>query len=531
MYAYKQALFLVIPTLLSSGCNIPNQIEKKAPNIIVILVDDMGYSDIGCYGGEVHTPNLDLLADNGIRFTQFYNAARCCPTRASLLTGLYPHQAGMGAMTRNPETSQPGPYQGYINNSSVTIAEALKSANYYTAISGKWHVGDIQPHWPLDRGFDNFFGLIGGAGNLFDTSRGRHPDRETLHVIDTVAYIQPDGFYMTDAITEHGIGFIEKAHQKNQPLFLYLSYTAPHWPMQAWQEDIDKYRGRYMEGWDKLSQDRLEKMTKLGLFDALNHNIMSDPDVPAWETLSAEEKDRMDLLMSIYAAMIDRMDQGIGKIVERLKSLDEWDNTLILFLSDNGASSEYDMLGTDFWGNGWDGTAAPGSGDSFLSYGQAWANFSNLPFRLYKKNAHEGGIATPLITHWPNGISKPGRITDHPGHIIDIMATCLDIAGVTYPKTHKTHEITPNPGISLTSLFKNETQPEHESLFWEHTGNKAVRKGHWKLVAEAGKEWELYDLSKDRFELNNLIQENPEVALSLILAYETWANQVGVRNN
>jgi arylsulfatase A-like enzyme len=523
------SLITALPVFVLGSCSGTGSGKTDKPNILVILVDDMGYSDIGCYGGEINTPNLDKLAENGIRFTQFYNAARCCPTRASLLTGLYPHQAGMGAMTRNPETSPPGPYQGYLNDRCVTIAEVLKEAGYYSAISGKWHVGDTRPHWPTDRGFDNFFGLIGGAANFFDINRGRHPDRETLHLVDTVRYVQPEDFYMTDAITDHALGFIQEATKRKQPLFLYLSYTAPHWPLHARQEDIDKYRGKYLKGWDVLAAERVDKMVSLGLIEKPSLAIPRDSEVPEWDSLSEEQKDRLDLLMAIYAAQIDRMDQGIGRVLTRLKELDELNNTLILFLSDNGACDEYDMLGTDFWGNFWDGTAIPGSGDSFASYGRAWANLSNVPLRLYKKNAHEGGIATPCIAHWPEGIKNPGRITGETGHIIDIMPTLCQLAGISYPEVYNNRPITPSPGLSLLPVLLNETMPERPHLFWEHINNKAIRNGDWKLVAEAGKDWELFNMAADRYELNNMAKEFPDKVQAMEDEYMTWAKAIGVR--
>jgi arylsulfatase A-like enzyme len=526
---YSNTFLACLPILVLSGCASKEVDLPEKPNIIIILADDMGYSDIGCYGSEINTPNIDRLAKNGIRFTQFYNAARCSPSRASILTGLYPHQAGMGGNAKSHQNSKPGPYQGYINNSSLTVAELLKSAGYYTAISGKWHLGDTSPHWPLDRGFDNFFGLINGAANFFDISRGRFPDRKTLHLIDSTEYEQPEDFYMTDAITDHALSFMQKKKSEEKPFFLYLSYTAPHWPMHARQEDIDKYRGKYLKGWDVLREERLERLISSGLISGPLPEIHRDPSVPEWESLTEEQKDRMDLLMSIYAAMIDRMDQGIGRVISYLEESGELDNTLIFFLSDNGACDEYDALGTDMWGNFYDKNVRPGSGDTFHTYGRSWAHLGNVPFRLYKKYTHEGGISTPLIAHWPNGISDKGSITNHVGHIIDFMPTFCELAGIEYPTEFNGNKITPSPGISLVPLFKGVSPEAHHALFWEHVGNKAIRKGEWKLVSMGDGDWELFNMKVDRFETENLIRSEKLLADSLSVEYDNWAHRVGAR--
>ncbi|MCK5702099.1 MAG: sulfatase-like hydrolase/transferase, partial [Cyclobacteriaceae bacterium] len=326
--------------------------DREKPNIILILADDMGYSDLGCYGGEVSTPNRDQIASGGIRFTQFYNAARCCPTRASLLTGLYPHQAGMGGMVKKPGAVPEGPYQGYLSKNSVTIAEVLKQGGYFTAASGKWHVGEERPHWPTDRGFDKYFGLISGAANYFDITKAKSKDAVRHFAIDSTAYMPPkEGFYMTDAITDNAVKFLQIAESNDQPFFLYLPYTAPHWPLHALEEDIEKYKGKYMKGWDVLRAARYVKMLGMELIE--NSGLLSrrNPEAIAWDELSDEQKTQMDLLMAIYAAQIDRMDQGIGKILEQLEAMQATDNTMIIFLSDNGGSAEYGPLGTDFWGN------------------------------------------------------------------------------------------------------------------------------------------------------------------------------------
>lgn len=523
-------LFLVTVSLVAcNGIKQENKEESARPNIIIIMADDMGYSDIGCYGGEMKTPNIDRLADNGIRFTQFYNAARCCPTRASLLTGLYPHQAGMGGMVKENDSGNPGPYQGYLNERCVTIAEVLKSGGYYTAASGKWHVGEVKPHWPTNRGFDNYYGLISGAANYFDITKGKRPGIVRHFAKDSTEYLPPKkGFYMTDAITENALTFLDRADGKNKPFFLYLAYTAPHWPLHALQEDIDKYTGKFMEGWDKLREKRYKRMVQMGLIEDTWSISDLDPEVDPWDTLSEEQKENMDLLMSIYAAQIDRMDQGIGNVIEKLEANGDLENTLILFLSDNGGSHEGGPLGEDFWGNFWDGSARPGSGDSYHSYGRSWANLSNTPFRMFKSWIHEGGIATPLIAHWPKGLKEKGIITDQPGHIIDLMATCSDVADIEYPKVFNGHNIIPTPGKSLVPIFEGRTREEHGFLFWEHMGTRGVRMGDWKLVSKDKNKWELYNLRTDRTELNDVFDKNDKVFKKMLSAYEKWGEMVGV---
>lgn len=505
---------------------------ETKPNVLLILVDDMGYSDLSCYGGEIATPNIDELADQGIRFTQYYNAARCCPTRASLLTGLYPHQAGMGGMVNNNKKVAEGPYQGYLNESCVTIAEVLKEAGYYTAMSGKWHVGEEKPHWPTDRGFDNYYGLISGAANYFDITKAKKEGLIRHFAIDSTEYMPPnDGFYMTNAITENAVKFIQKAETKDQPFFMYLAYTAPHWPLHALQEDIDHYRGKFMKGWDMLREERHARMKELGLLDESWPISTRNEGVTAWEELSEEQKDKMDLLMSIYAAQMHRMDQGIGEVMRQLEASGEKDNTMVVFLSDNGGSAESGPTGSDFWGNFWDGNARPGSGDSYHSYGSSWANLSNTPFRYYKKDTYEGGIATPFIVSWPGRVKYAGSISHQPGHINDVMTTICDITGSEYPKEYNGNTITPMSGKSFAPILAGEKIADNKPIFWEHLGNKAVREGAWKLVAKKGKDWELYNLKEDRTEVNNVINVNQELANRLISDYEIWSEKVGVNAN
>jgi len=492
----------------------------KKPNIVLIMADDMGFSDIGCYGGEIHTPNLDRLAAGGLRFTQFYNAARCCPTRASLLTGLYPHQAGIGHMVGNK--GYPA-YQGYLNNHCVTIAEALKLGGYRTLMSGKWHVGENRPHWPTDRGFDKYFGLISGGANYFDITKAKAKGVKRQMAIDDKPYTPPkEGFYITDAFSDNAAKFIDTYGRNDKPFFLYLPYTAPHWPLHAWPEDIARYKGKYKEGWDKLRRQRHARMIEMGLISDKWKMSPRDTDAQLWADV--KNKDLLDMKMAVYAAQIERMDHGIGKVLAKLKEIGAWDNTLILFLADNGGCAEGGPVGFDNRKNG----LPPGGVDSYMSYGLSWANASNTPFRRYKHWVHEGGIATPLIAHWPSVIKTGGSLTHQPGHIIDIMATCLDVAGIDYPRIHRGNRIVPPEGKSLLPIFEGERREPHEAIYWEHEGNRAVRQGKWKLVALHGKPWELYDLQADRTELNDISDKYPEKVKQLKALYKSWAKRCNV---
>ncbi len=495
--------------------------RRDRPNIVLILADDMGYSDIGCYGGEIHTPNLDRLAAGGVRSTQFYNGARCCPTRASLLTGLYAHQAGIGDMVGN--RGYPA-YQGYLNEACVTIAEALKPAGYRTLMSGKWHVGENRPHWPTDRGFDRYFGLIGGAANYFDPSKTKAAGVRRQMALDDKPYQPPkDGFYMTDAFTDHAVQFLDEHGPDETPFFLYLAYTAPHWPLHALPEDIAKYRGRYLEGWDHLREQRYRRTVEMGLISDRWKMSPRDEANAAWR--DEPDKDLMDLKMAVYAAQIDRMDQGIGRVLDKIRTLGKEDNTLVMFLADNGGCHEGGPRGFDNRKNG----LPPGGVDSYMSYGQSWANASNTPFRRYKHWVHEGGIATPFIANWPAGIEEGGSITHEVGHIIDVMATCIDAAGAAYPKTREGRAVTPLEGKSLLPIFRNGRRTGHEALFWEHQGNRALRQGQWKLVSAHGHPWELYDLEADRTELKDLAGVYSEKVDELRALHQGWARRCAVQ--
>jgi len=500
---------------------VPASLSPKRPNIVVILADDMGFSDLGCYGSEIHTPNLDALAHEGVRFTQFYCAARCCPSRAALLTGLYPHQAGVGAMvSRNPDVT-PGPYQGYLNDQCMTIAEVLKPAGYRTYMSGKWHVGELPPHWPRKRGFDRYFGLISGASSYWELLQ--EPRRKRVMALDDEPFTPTaDDFYMTDAFADFAVKCLDDHGQSEAPFFLYLPFTAPHWPLHAWPEDIAKYKGTYMCGWDELRRRRHKRMLELGIVEERWALSPRDSEVPPWDEVG--DKADWDLRMAVYAAMIDRMDQGIGRVLAKLREIGAEEDTLVLFLSDNGGCHE-SVEKRKLHREG----ALPGERGSFAAYRRPWANAGNTPFRLFKHWIHEGGIATPLIARWPARIKQHGALTHQVGHIIDIMATCLDIAGAEYPKTCNGNAITPLEGKSLLPIFQGDTRRGHDALYWEHFGNRGIRQGNWKLVATKEGTWELYDLEADRTELDNLAEARFPKAEELLGLYHRWAKRCGVR--
>lgn len=513
-------LFLVV---LFPGC-VP---KNEKPNIILIMVDDMGFSDLGCYGSEISTPHIDKLSDNGLRFTNFYNAARCCPTRASLLTGLYPHETGMGSMVRSTgKTSEPGAYQGYLNNNCITLAEMLKTAGYTALMSGKWHVGEEHPQWPMDRGFDDYFGLISGAANYFDITKSKRPNIKRHFAKGNEEYMPPtENFYMTDAITENAIRMIEEQKEKKNPFFLYLAYTAPHWPLHALPEDIEKYKGKYLHGWDKLREERYAHQLEMNLFESGYSLSTRDSVVPAWDSLSEERKREMDLKMAVYAAQMESMDRGVGEVLKKLEEQGGMENTLILFLSDNGGCAEGGPFGQDFWKNG----AEPGGPDGYQNYGTGWANASNTPFRKFKQYIHEGGIKTPFIVYWPKVLKNMGEVTHQPGHIIDIMTTLSEVAGTSYPESYKGNIIKPTAGKSLLPIFNGVQRKPHEVLCWEHQGNVGIRKGKWKLVALKRSSWELYNLEEDRTELDNKISDYPNLALDLHNDWMEWAERCEVK--
>lgn len=544
-------LFALCPLLFASP-----------PNIILIMCDDVGYSDIGCFGSEIETPNLDALAKGGLRFTQFYNTARCCPTRASLLTGLYSHQAGIGHMVDDWSTKVGESYAGDLSKKAVTIAEAVKTAGYSTYMTGKWHVTKVtkpqteadKHNWPLQRGFDRFYGTIHGAGSFFDPNTLTRDNTFISPYAD--AEYQPQEYYYTDAINDHAARFVtEHARTSPQkPFFIYMAHTAAHWPMHAREADIAKYKGRYDAGYDSIRAARLEKMKRLGLLD---ERWKVTPQAGDWSQV--ENKAWEARCMEVFAAMLDRMDQGIGRLVETLKKNGQYDNTLILFLQDNGGCAEgmgrngphkpradkptlpalaKDYLQPDMipkqtrdgfpmrQGRG----VMPGGADTYIGYGLNWANVSNTPFREYKHWEHEGGISTPLIAHWPAGIAKEShnQLNATPTHLIDLMATCVDLAGATYPKEHNGNTIQPMEGVSLAPAFTGKSITRTQPLFWEHEGNRAIRIGEWKLVSKHPGGWELYHITTDRTEMNDLATQQPERVKAMSAQWEAWAKRVGV---
>ncbi|MPY90572.1 MAG: sulfatase-like hydrolase/transferase [Luteitalea sp.] len=499
---------------------------ETRPNIVLIMADDMGYSDIGSYGGEVDTPNLDRLAAEGIRFSQFYNAARCTPTRASLLTGLYPHQAGLGHMpdgyaTLVRKTFNSQSYTDHLAYDTPTIAEMLRNGGYRTFMVGKWHLGYDRPQWPVDRGFDRSFALIAGAMNYYGYGlqlSGKVQDPPMA--VDDHVYSPPrDGFFSTDAFSNHAAAFIRE-HEGAEPFFLYLAYNAPHWPLHAPAEDVAKYRGRYMKGWDQIRRERYRRLVDLGLISR-KWDLAPRPDrVPPWASVTEQEEEQWDLEMSIYAAMIERMDAGIGRVLGALRKRGLEEHTLVIFLSDNGGAAEDPNRSRE--------GALLGGPDSYEGYDIRGAHLSSSPFRLTKKYVHEGGIATPLIVRWPARIQHGGEIRHEPSHIIDLVPTLLDVAEVTPQDSVQSRATTPLEGASLTPVFASKPLPAR-TIYWEHEGNRAVRQGRWKLVSKHPGDWELYDMQKDRTELYDLSHERPEKAQELVGLYDRWAARVGAQ--
>lgn len=535
------SLFItLLPGLLTAA-------KDKRPNIVIIMADDLGFSDARCFGGEIHTPNIDQLAKNGLRFTQFYNAARCCPTRASLLTGQYAHKVGIA---RNGNS---------LTRNAATIAELLQASGYQTAMSGKWHLSFTpvlpdkahhmqwlqhqfdpkQPFAPLDtypvnRGFQRHFGVIWGVVDYFDPF-SLVDGLEPVHTV-------PKGFYMTDAITRHAVQYIKDFARSDKPFFLYVAHDAPHWPLHALPEDIAKYKDVYKDGWHVLRAKRFARQQQLGLFDGKNTTL---PPVfgngPDWDALTPAEKEFQSAKMTVHAAMVDHLDQGIGQVLDALKQTGALDNTVIFFLADNGASPEiprvpgYDRPG--FTRDGRKMLYAPdgipvkdlGSETSYTGIGSWWANAANTPFRYWKKESFEGGAHTPFIAYWPKGLkAKGGSTTEQVAHVIDLMPTCLELAGTRYPSTYKDHKLTTLDGLSLVPILKGKERKPHEALYWEHEGGKAIRVGDWKLVAfsKRNSPWELYDLAHDRTEMHDLSKAQPARVQELEEKWSNWFEHV-----
>ncbi len=537
-----------------------NKTALKKPNVIVILTDDMGFSDIGCFGSEIRTPNIDKLAGNGISFTHFYNTARCSPSRASLLTGLYPHQAGMGHLSTE-NFKEPG-FVDDLSKNAVTMAEVFQQAGYATYMAGKWHVaknitnaGD-KSNWPCQRGFQRFFGTLNGSGSFYDPGT----------LISNNSFIAPTkDFYYTNAISDTAVKFINE-NPTEKPFFFYITYTAAHWPLHAPESEVQKYKGMYDKGWDEIRKQRFEKLKKLGIIS--NNAVLTERAVTISEWKDEPLKDWQLKRMEVYAAMVDIMDQGIGRIIAALDKKGELENTVIFYMHDNGGCAEplnsnqkeipptaeqkmgkayaadsvfvgkqpmYTRQGKFIRsGKG----VMPGNADSWVGYGEEWANVSNTPFRLYKHWVHEGGIATPLVVHWPKGIQSKGQLRTQPGHLIDIMATCVDIAGINYPTNFNGNSILSLEGKSLLPAFKNK-KIKREFIFWEHEGNRAIRVGKWKLVSKTEKNknfsaadeiaWELYDMEKDPSETNNLGAKYPEKVKSMSAMWEKEAARTNAK--
>ncbi len=532
--------------------------DSKRPNILIILSDDMGFSDLGCYGGDIDTPNLNNLAAGGLRFSQFYNTARCCPTRASLLTGVYPHQANVGHMVS--DSGFPS-YRGDLSHNCVTIAEALRPAGYRTYMTGKWHVTRYtnkdgpKDNWPLQRGFERYYGIVQGASNYFDPGTLCR-DNTYITPLNDPEY-KPESYYLTDAIADNAVKFLHEHHEKTpeKPFFLYMAFTAAHWPLNAPEKAIAKYKGKYNQGYGYYRQQHFERLKQMGL---IHKDWDLSPQAGDWEKV--ENKEWEARCMEVYAAIVDIMDQGIGRVVTELKRQGALDNTLILFLQDNGACAETMGRGPEI-NEKWiaamkdlhpmgpdelqpktsppmqtrDGrpvrggpTVMPGPADTYIAYGRNWANVSNTPFREYKHWVHEGGISTPLICHWPAGIKAHGSLCHEPGHLIDLMATCVDLAGAKYPAQYQGNDIQPREGVSLAPAFQGQPLPAR-AIFWEHEGNRAVRKGNWKLVLKYPDDWELYDMDIDRTEMHDVAAQNPAKVEELKSLYESWAQRCGVQ--
>ncbi|MDP7105807.1 MAG: arylsulfatase [Roseibacillus sp.] len=559
----------VLPALALSlallACSTTAQAADDRPNIILIMSDDMGYSDIGCYGGEIKTPTLDHLAANGVRFTQFYNTARCCPTRATLLSGLYAHQAGVGHMMSNYGIPQ---YQGELNRNCLTIAEVLKPAGYRTYMSGKWHVtpykaGEVAnpntSNWPLQRGFDHFYGTIHGAGSFFDPNSLTRDNRYITPANDPD--YQPETFYYTDAISDNAVRYIRdhKREADGQPFFMYVAYTAAHWPMHALPGDIAKYEGKYDGGYKPTRKARVAKLKSLGL---LPDHWDVVPQIGNWESVKLKEWE--SACMEVYAAMVDNMDQGIGRIVAALSKNGQLDNTLLMYMQDNGGCAEgygrannshqkdrfkfkplgKDGLQTKIWPpmQTRDGRfvrtgpeTMPGAEDTFVAYGPGWANTSNTPFRGYKHDPYEGGIGTPFIVSWPGGIAgqRNGTIVHDVSHLIDLMPTFVEVGGAAYPEQYDGNDIQPMEGTSLVPTLAGKAITRKAPLGFEHHGNLGLRDGKWKIVSmyrrDQPRKWELYDMEADRTELNDLAQKMPGKLKSMVANWQSWADRIGVQ--
>jgi len=511
-----------LPVHTGAQTATPNLVKPQPtrPNVVVILLDDVGFSDVGAFGSEVPTPNIDALAKGGLSFTQFYNSARCSPSRASLLTGTYPHQAGLGHLEGVDVPESQG-LKSKLLDRVVTLAEVAKSAGYYTAMAGKWHVGIGHGVGPWQRGFDH--SLTTPYGELYYPNQPQPIAQNVFIDGEKVPANSPrvgtGDWYSSDMFVDWQTRFFKQAESEHKPFFLYMPFTAAHFPLMAPAEDVAKFKGKYMRGWDVIRRERFEKQKKLGI-------IAADAELPPalansydWDKLTAEDKDRFDTLMAVYAAVISRVDRAIGTLVERLRASGELDNTLILFMCDNGGNGE---SGPDGRLNG---KGTPGSAQSVVWTGMNWATMQNTPFQYFKHFTEEGGIATPLIAYWPKGIAaeQRGAKVTAPGHLIDVMPTLVELSGAAYPKTFNGHDIVPMQGRSMVPAFTGKPLSRDKPIFWEHEGNRAVRDGQWKLVARFQQPWQLFDMAKDRAEMHDLAAAQPERAKKMAQQWDAWA--------
>ena len=504
-----------VPMVSAASCTrMVSDIPVKRPNIIMIMSDDMGYSDLGCYGGEIQTPNLDRLASQGLRFTRYYTNNMCVPTRASLMSGCYTNKA-LGEDNK-------------ISHRVVTAAEVLQADGYSTYMSGKWHLSSStdQTNMPCQRGYDQFFGTIIGAGSFWSPATLMVGNEPAEHLFED------PGFYYTDAITDHALDYMQDGLSKEDPFFLYVAYTSAHWPLHAYEEDVQEYSGKYSKGWDTLRVERHTCMKELGVINPDWALSPRHPDVPSWE--QELNKDWQQRRMEVYAAQVTRMDHGIGRLLDQLEASGVAENTLVVFQIDNGGCHvEYtpDRKGQYLPEHTRDGRLMkpgnlpdimPGPEDTYQSYGYGWANLSNTPFRLFKQHDHEGGIMVPLIVRWPEFVQQPGGLTDQLAHVIDLMPTFMDAAGTAYPSEFQGNPIHPADGKSLLPILRNELRQQPEMLFWRWNHGRAVRQGQWKLVAVRDQPWELYDLDKDGTELHNLATRMPEKVIAMEQLWNKW---------
>lgn len=533
---------LALPVALLTGSMIgPTsyahaQSDNNRPNILLILCDDMGYSDIGCYGSEINTPNLDQLASEGIRFTQFYNTARSCPSRASLMTGLHPHETGIGHMTGGGSKKEA--YQGFLNDKCITLAEVLGASGYTTNMSGKWHMGTEEVAWPYHRGFQNVYAIHNWVDSYWRVLRGCEVYRNdklylSANPPEEITYRENgSNWYTTDVFTDEALKQIESSVAQNKPFFSYVAYNAPHWPLEAHDSIVDKYIGKYSNGWEPVMNARLKRLKDMGIIDK---NIsIGKQDMVDWNTLSADDRENLDFRRAIYAAQVEILDFNIGRLVAKLKEQGVYENTVIVFLSDNGCSAEPEDVP---FGYSWEKDRKANyqewkriSARTGASQGKMWSIASDTPFRMYKKFIHEGGISTPFIISYPSQVKKAGRLEKTPCYLPDIMATFVDLAGANYPTEFNGHEVRAMRGRSIVPVIKARKLTPHKIMTWEHEGHGGIRMGDWKLVTEdiMSDEWELYNMKVDRTEMNDLSSKNPKKAQELKAVWDKWAREIQV---